>query len=95
MSEKQAYEAKLQAQLDEWKAEIDRLKAKADGAAADVKLAYHKQIDEISAMQKDAWKRLSELKEVGDDAWQDLRGGIEKAWDSLGQALKAATSRFR
>ena len=34
MSMKEAYEQKLQAQLDEWSAEIDKLKAKADGAEA-------------------------------------------------------------
>jgi len=32
MSEKELYQQKLQAQLDEWKAEIDKLKAKAAGA---------------------------------------------------------------
>jgi hypothetical protein len=35
MSMKEAYEQKLQAQLDEWGAEIDKLKAKSDNAEAD------------------------------------------------------------
>lgn len=95
MSMKQAYEQKLQAQLDEWGAEIEKLKAKADNAEADVQLEYYKQIEELRTMQESATKKLAELKNAGDDAWEDLKAGIESAWDSLSSALKSAASRFK
>ena len=47
MGMKEAYEKKLQAQLDEWGAEIDKLKAKADKAEADAQLDYYKEIEEL------------------------------------------------
>lgn len=95
MSKKQAYEKKLQAQLDEWNADIDKLKAKADAATADKQLEYYKKIEELQSMQDNANKKLTELKKAGDDAWEDIKVGIDSAWDSLGSAFKSATSRFK
>ncbi|HUU73630.1 MAG TPA: coiled coil domain-containing protein, partial [Burkholderiales bacterium] len=87
MSEKQAYEKKLQAKLDEWSAEIDKLKAKADSAEADVQLDYNRRIDGLRSMQQAANERLVALRDASDNAWQDLKGGMESALDSLGNAL--------
>jgi hypothetical protein len=95
MSKKQAYEKKLQAQLDEWSADIDKLKAKADAAAADEQLEYYKQIEQLQSMKDTANKKLTELKKAGDDAWEDIKVGIDSASDSLGSAFKSATSRFK
>lgn len=83
MSMKESYEKKLQAQLDEWSADIDKLKAKADKAEANVQIAYYKQVDELRSMQKAASQKLAELKGAGDDAWEELKASIEKTWDRL------------
>jgi chromosome segregation ATPase len=91
---KEAYEEKLQVQLDEWSAEIDKLKAKSDGAEADTELEYYKKIEELRTMQEDASNKLAELKSSSDDAWEDLKAGIDSAVDSLGRTLNAASSRF-
>ncbi|MBR9874522.1 hypothetical protein L3V31_18740 [Vibrio sp. J1-1] len=95
MGMKEAYEKKLQAQLDEWGAEIDKLKAKADNAEADAQLEYYKQIEELRSMQEDANNKLAELRESSDDAWEDLKAGADSAWDSLSIAVRNAISRFK
>ncbi len=95
MSMKEAYEKKLQAQLDEWEAGIDKLQAKADQAEAEAKIDYYKQIEELRAMKEAAGKKLSELQATGDDAWEDLKAGVESSWASLRNAVKSATSRFK
>ena len=95
MSMKEAYEKKLQAHLDEWSAEINKLKAKADAAEADAQLEYYKEIEALEAKQKEANKKLDELKKSGDDAWEDLKAGMDNAWDSLSRSVKSAVSRFR
>lgn len=94
MSMKQAYEKKLESQLDEWSAEIDKLKAKADSAEADAQLEYYKKIEELRSMQEAANEKLGELKEASDDAWEDLKAGMDSAWDSLSRSIKSATARF-
>lgn len=95
MSAKQAYEQKLEAKLNEWKAEIDKLKAKADGAEADSRLRYEKEIDDLKKRQAEARKKLEELRKASDDAWEDMKAGIDSAWSSLGDAIGKATSRFK
>lgn len=94
MSMKDAYEKKLQAQLSEWRAEIERLKAKAQHAEGDAELAYYKELEELRSRQDAARDRLDELREAGDDAWEDLKAGLDKAWDDLGEAVRKAMSRF-
>jgi vacuolar-type H+-ATPase subunit I/STV1 len=95
MGMKEEYEQKLQAQLNEWSAEINKLKAKADGAEADAQLEYYKKIEGLQAMQESVNNKLAELKDASDDAWVDLKAGIDSARDSLGNALKSAASRFK
>jgi uncharacterized coiled-coil DUF342 family protein len=95
VSTKEAYEKKIQAKLDEWNAEIDKLKAKADSAEADAQLEYYQKIEELRSMRENAANKLSELRAAGEDAWADLKAGIDGARDSLDKALKSATSRFK
>lgn len=95
MSMKEAYEKKLQAKLGEWSEEIKKLKAKADSVEVDAQLEYYKKIEELRSMQETVTNKLIELKDAGDDAWEDLKAGIDSAWDSLGNALKSAASRFK
>jgi len=95
MNLKEAYEKKLQAQLDEWSAKIEVLKAKADKVKADARVDYSKQLEELRIKKNAANAKLAELKKAGDEAWEDLKTGVESAWDSLGKAVKAAAARFK
>ena len=95
MSMKDAYVTKMHAKLDEWSADIDNLKARADLAEADVQQDYYEQISELKMKQNDANIKLMELQNAGDGAWEDLKAGVELAWVSVSSAVESATSRFR
>jgi len=95
MSMKEAYKKKLEAQFDEWKVEIDKLKAKANKAEADAQINYHKQIENIRVKQEAVQKKLVALKDSGDEAWEDLKAGLDNAMKNLGDAIKSATSHFK
>lgn len=95
MSKKEAYQKKMQAELDEMGADIDKIKAKAEKAGADAQLEYYKQIDELRSMQALASTKLAKLKDASDDAWDDLKAGIDSAWIGISNALKSASSRFK
>ncbi|WP_020680563.1 hypothetical protein [Marinobacterium rhizophilum] len=95
MSMKEAYEKKMHAQLDEWDAEIRKLKARADKAQADGQLEYYKQIEDLRERQQRAQEKLDELRRASDTAWEDMRAGIESAWDSMAEAMRKASSRFK
>ena len=95
MSTKEAYRQKLQTQWDEWKAEIDTLKAKAAKAEAEAQITYNKQIEEPKAKQEEIKEKLEELRQAGEDTWENLKGGIEKAWHKVGDVVSSAVSRFK
>jgi hypothetical protein len=92
---RKAYEEKLDAQLDEWNAQIALLKAKADKGKAEAKIEYYKTIEALQRKQDEAGTRLHELKTAGDEAWEDLKTGAEKAWAEVKTAFHEATSKFK
>ncbi|MDN3521877.1 coiled coil domain-containing protein [Halomonas ramblicola] len=95
MSNREAYEQKLQAKLDEWQAEVDKLKARAQGAQADARIEYQEEIDRLESHRDEARQKLAELREASDDAWEDVKDGVERAWDSVSESFKSARSRFK
>ena len=95
MNDKELYMRKLQARIDEWKADVDKFKAKASGASADVQLDMNQQVRVLERRIEDGKARLSELAEAGEDAWESIKDGIESAWDSLKSAASDATAKFK
>ena len=92
---RKAYEEKLDAQLEEWNAQIALLKARADKAKAEVKIEYYKNIEILQQKKDGAMAKLDELKTAGDEAWEDLKTGAEKAWSEVKTAYRDASSRFK
>ena len=96
MSEKRkAYEKKIDAQLEEWNAQIALLKARADKAKAETKVEYYKTIEALQHRKDEAGAKLHDLKTAGDEAWEDLKTGAEKAWDDVKTAFHDAVSKFK
>jgi len=96
MKEKRkAYEEKLDAQLDEWNAQIALLKAKAGKVKAEAKIEYDKTIDALQHRQNEAVRKLHELKTAGDEAWEDIKTGAEKVWDEVKSTFQDAVSKFK
>lgn len=94
MDRKDAYQDKLQAQLDAWTADIAKLRAKAEMAHADARLKYMDTIDELQAHQKRAEAQLKDLRQAQSEAWKDMKTGVEAAWDEMADAMKRAWTRF-
>ena len=92
---RKAYEEKLEAQFEEWNAQIALLKAKADKAKAEAKIEYYKNIETLEHKQEVAGTKLHELKTAGDEAWESLKTGAEKAWDEVKAAYHNAASKFK
>jgi hypothetical protein len=94
MSLKDAYQEKLEAQIEEQRARLELLKAKAQRAAADVKIMAYEEIGDVDA-KLDALKgKLKELSSASGDAWQDMKSGVEKAWTDLTRSCEKAARRF-
>jgi len=94
MSDKQAYEQKLEAKLEDWQASIDKLRAQAKEAGADARIEYDKKIDELRAHRDQMEEKLSEMRNAQAAAWTDIKGGVDKAWDDMSKAMQDAWNRM-
>lgn len=95
MTEKELYQQKKQAQLDEWKAEVDKLKAKASGASADAQLELNKEIEALEGKIEEGKTKLAEVADASEDAWESIKDGVESAWDSMKSAFSDAAAKFK
>ena len=92
---RKAYEEKIDAQLEEWNAQIAMLKAKADKAKSEAKIEYYKTIEALQRGQDEARTKLDALKTVGDEAWETLKTDAEKAWNEVKAVFNTASSKFK
>ena len=94
MGKKEAYKQKIEAQLDEWKADIDKLKAKADKVKADARVNYTRHIEELKEKQAKARQKLKELEDAGEETWEGMKAGIDKARDELKSSFNKFKEKF-
>ncbi len=94
-NQRDAYVEKLKAQLDEWNAELDKLEAHARMAKAEERMRYESRIEALRQKEQEARKTLQQILEAKEDAWMDLKNGLESAWDSLKSTLLEAKSEFQ
>lgn len=95
MSDRELYRQKRQAQLDEWRAEVSKLKAKVSGHSADTQLEMNRRVKALESKIDEGKTKLSQLAEASDDAWDSLKDGVESAWDNLRSAVGDAASKFK
>lgn len=92
---KEEYQQKMEAQLKELTNKVAELAAKADTAQAELKVQYQEQIKVVRAKLDATQKRLQDLKKSSSEAWETFKGGTEKAWNELKDAVQGAASKFK
>ncbi len=95
MSDKELYKQILVAKLEEWKADLDKLKAKAKGADAGVQLKMKDKITSLDSKLQKGADELAKLDKAGNEAWLSVKKDIDATWDSLKSAFKDISSEFR
>jgi uncharacterized protein YfiM (DUF2279 family) len=95
MDEKELYRQKHQAQLDEWKADVAKLRARAAGAKADAQIEINKHIKELEARMHDAGAKLSEMAAASEEAWDSAKKGMETTWEALKAGVSAAAAKLK
>lgn len=94
MSNKEAYEKKIEAQMEEWQAEIDKMKAQSKEKSADTEIEYNNKVKEIEQKKAAAESKLDDVKKASNDAWEELKDGMQDATNSLSDAIKSAKKQF-
>jgi chromosome segregation ATPase len=94
MGMKEVYQEKIEAQLKEWSAKIQELKAKAEQARAERKIELHKAIDDLRARKEAAQKKLKDIKEASAETWEKLKGTMDKAMDDVKNYWESIKTKF-
>lgn len=95
MENKKLYQQKKQAQLDEWKAKVDLLRAKASHLSSDIQIKMIEHIKILERKTEEAAEKLSMLKNSGEDAWGSIKEGIDSAWSSMKSTFDDVTAKFK
>jgi chromosome segregation ATPase len=86
---------KLSAKLKKWDTELTKLEAKALKAKEETQAKFKEQIVELKKKKKIADKKLKELEQSGEEAWEELKSGAELVFDDLATTFKAVISKFK
>jgi DNA repair ATPase RecN len=95
MSDREVYIEKMAAKLKEWDAKIEKLEIKAKASTTDVKKEYNREIEDLKRQREKVQAKIHKLRESGDDAWDELKAGLEKSWKTLGNAFDGALKKLK
>ena len=95
MNDKELHRQKYQAQLDEWKADVAKLKARAAGAKADAQIELNKHLKELDRRMHEAGLKLSELAAASEEGWSSVKKNVETTWAALKAGVNAAQTKFK
>ncbi|MDX9903379.1 MAG: hypothetical protein RB288_04805 [Bacteroidales bacterium] len=93
--QKENYQKKIEAQLDEWRADIDRLRAKAKNATAETKLKYQDNIDKLEMKMDEGKSKLKDIKESSGEAWESIKEGADSIWDTMKATFAEVRDKLR
>ena len=94
MEEKKSYEVRLEEQLKQLAASIDKLAEKVGKAGGDLRVKYNEQVNELKKNLSSANVKFTEMKGTSGEAWAEMKVGFEKAFEALKEAFKNASSKI-
>jgi len=90
METRDLYRQKYEAQLHEWSAKIEVLKAHTDKLTAEAKLDVKPRLDALHAKLEAARAKLREIADATDDRWEDVKKEADHLWSDFKGAVEGA-----
>ena len=98
METKDSYLQKMKEKFDDlnykWNIERNKLEAKTQQAKAEVKEKYEKKLKTLQERREQMRQKLDQIDNAGEEAWRDIKEGVDSAWQSVNEAIKKARSHF-
>lgn len=89
------YKEKMDAQLEEWSAQVNLLEARIDGFTADMKIMRAEEIQALRTKQHAAADHMKALGKASGAAWEQVKVTADTMWDDLKSGLSDAQSKFK
>jgi histidinol dehydrogenase len=84
------YRQKYEAQIREWNAKVDEIKAHTAKLGAEARLEMQPRVDTVHRKYAAARSKLHELASAADDTWEDLKRNAEQAWTDFKSSIEGA-----
>lgn len=95
MSNREQYIEKMKSKLDDLNSEISKLEAKARDKKASFKEDYDEEIKVLKGKREEAGEKLDELRSASDSAWEEVKRGLENAWNSVTNSVSSAKQKIK
>jgi len=95
MGTREDYQALMEKQLNEWKAQTERFKAGIAQIEAHGKAQYEKNLEALRAKQAEAWENLYTLKNANESAWGQFKAHMDKAGEEVKTAVEQLAAKLK
>jgi len=95
MESKATYQKRIESQLAKWKTAIGGLKTKVEQAEMDTRAKLNDQLARLHDKRARAEKLLNELSATSQDAWEEIKAGIEQGWNEVTRTAKQTMANLR
>lgn len=82
--------ARVEAQINEWKGNLEVMKAKADAATGQAKVGYQENVAKLQKQLDDLKVRAAHSWDAADDSWDSSRKDLELHWQEWELRAKKA-----
>jgi len=95
MEDRNAYFQKIEKDLVKWDDQIRQLKEGTKNVNSGIETQYYEQVEDLMALHELAKQKLQEIREYGDEHWDDYKAGMERAMSDLSESYSELESHFR
>lgn len=89
------YQAMMEKQLNEWKAQTERFRTGLEQMEVQAKDQYEKNLEILRAKQTEAWEHFYKLKSANEVAWVQSKAHMDKAGGEVKAAIEHMISVFK
>jgi len=95
LKERAQYQLQKQAQLDDWKVELEEHKAMILEASGDEKFDLDALIQFLEVNIDQAGIKLAEVADANEETWDSIKDSVEHAWSSLKSDLSDLAAKLK
>ncbi|MBI9083970.1 MAG: hypothetical protein JEZ11_10265 [Desulfobacterales bacterium] len=78
-----------------WNIERNKFEAKIQHESAGAKKKLEAERDELLKLRDEMKEKIIDLEVASENAWYDVKDGVENAWKALSKSFDKATSHFK
>ncbi|MBK8814312.1 MAG: hypothetical protein IPN42_01815 [Methylococcaceae bacterium] len=86
-NQKHAYLQKVEAELKEFEAKTELLKAKGNTLMADARVKFDEQLQSLEQSKSEFAAYYNQIAEKADDAWDDVKDEAEEKWTNFKRSV--------